>query len=391
MTVNETVGDAAARAAERAVAIRHHLHQNPELSDCEEQTSALVAARLEELGAVRIRTRVGGWGVTGEIDGAAAGPTFALRADMDALPIQEASDLQYRSRREGIMHACGHDGHTAVLLGAAEVLTKHRDRFNGTIRLIFQPAEETVGGAERMCRDGAMEGVASIVALHGWPGLDVGKIAVRHGPMMASSDTFDITVNGTGAHAAMPHASIDPILVGAHIVTGLQSLASREISPVEPVVVTVSKFHAGTAYNIIPSTASIGGTVRCLDEALRRSMPEKVERLASSIAAAFRATVAFTYRFGTGVTVNDKGVTDLIRSSAGRLLGAASVVELPNPSMGAEDFAKYLDLAPGAMFRLGVGADVTNLHTPQYNFSDAAVPVGIELLSTMALDYFARS
>jgi amidohydrolase len=384
-----------ADAAPDAVATRHHLHQNPELSHHEQNTSVLVAERLRALGIDEVLTNVGGYGVVGTLRGRAAGaengPLFAIRADMDALPIQEISDLPYRSCTPGVMHACGHDGHTSTLLGTAAVLMQLRDQLRGSIRFVFQPAEETVGGATEMCAEGVMDGVAAIVALHGWPGMDVGKIGVRPGPMMASADTFDITIKGRGAHAAMPQIGVDPIVIGAQIVTVLQTLASRETSPVEPVVVTVAQFHAGTAYNIIPGVAELKGTVRCLSRELRPEMPKHIERIVKGICEAMRAEYAFGYRFGTPVTVNDPQINALVAEVGQETLGSAGVVPLESPSLGAEDFAVYLDHAPGAMFRLGVGANVTPLHTPTYNFGDEAVPVGMEMFTRIALRYLAQN
>jgi len=373
--------------APRAVETRHHLHQNPELSDREEKTSALVAERLRSYGIEDVRTHVGGNGVVATLHGAHSGRTIAIRADMDALPIQETSDLTYKSCVPGVMHACGHDGHTATLLGTAATLARMRDRIGGTVRFIFQPAEETVGGAARMCRDGAMEGVDAIVALHGWPGMAVGQIGVRPGPMMASSDTFDITVKGRGAHAAYPHLSVDPILVGSQLVVALQGLVSREISPTDSVVVTVAQFHAGTAYNIIPGSAEIKGTVRCLSPAIQDLMPARLERVAAGICAAWGAKYEFKYLRGTPVTVNDVGFNALVSEVGAQVLGADNVIELDEPSMGAEDFAMYLAHAPGAMFRLGVGEDVTPLHTPTYNFTDGAVAKGMEMFANITLRY----
>jgi amidohydrolase len=373
------------------VETRHFLHRNPELSDREEQTSALVAERLRSFGLDEVRTQVGGNGVIGTLRGSRDGATLALRADMDALPIQEASDLPYRSCVPGVMHACGHDGHTATLLGAAATLSRLRDQLAGAVRFIFQPAEETVGGAARMCRDGAMEGVGAVVALHGWPGMAVGQIGVRPGPMMASSDTFDITVMGRGAHAAYPHLSVDPIVIGAQIVGALQTAVSREISPTDSVVVTVAQFHAGTAYNIIPGCAEIKGTVRCLSTEIQDAMPGRLERVAAGVCAAGGAEYAFRYSRGTPVTVNDATINALVSEVGAAVLGDENVIALKAPSMGAEDFAMYLAHAPGAMFRLGVGKEVTPLHTPTYNFADGAVPVGMELFARVAVKYLAPS
>lgn len=384
---NDPIKNAIRTVLPDITALRHHLHQNPELSEQEKKTSAYVAEHLRALGLDEVQTDVGGHGVVAELRGAQSGPTFALRADMDALPIQEESDLPYKSSNPGVMHACGHDGHTATLLGTAATLAQMRDQVHGTVRFLFQPAEENVTGAARMCAEDVMEGVDAIVALHGWPGMKVGQIGVRSGPMMASSDTFDITIEGRGAHAAMPHVSVDPIVVGAQIVLALQTLASREISPVEPVVVTVAQFHAGTAYNIIPGSAQIKGTVRCLSSSLRASMPERIERVVAGICASLRASYQLHYTYGTGVTVNDEEMTALVSKVAAEILGAENVISLDSPSMGAEDFSVYLEHAPGMMFRLGVGAEKPPLHTPCYNFGDEPLAPGIELFTRITLRY----
>ncbi|HZP83595.1 MAG TPA: amidohydrolase [Chthonomonadaceae bacterium] len=386
-TTYELLSQTIQRLLPEVVETRHHLHQNPELSDREEKTATFVAERLRALGMDEVRERVGGYGVVGVLRGAKPGPTFAFRADMDALPIQEENDLPYKSCNPGVMHACGHDGHTSTLLGTAATLAQLRDRIPGTIKFLFQPAEETVGGAARMCAEGVMEGVDAIVALHGWPGMEVGQIGVRSGPAMASADTFDITIQGCGAHAAMPHIGVDPIVVGAQVVTALQTLASREISPTDSVVVTVTQFHAGTAYNIIPGTAELKGTVRCLSRAVRDSMAERIERVVAGVCSALRAEYTFQHRPGTPVTINDAGFNALVAEVGAELLGAENVFHLDAPSMGAEDFGIFLHHAPGAMFRLGVGADMPPLHTPCYNFADAALPKGIELFCRIALRY----
>ena len=238
------------------IGVRRHLHRNPELSGLERETAALVANHLTAWGVEDVQSGVGGHGVTGVLGKSLDGPMLALRADMDALPIQETSGLPYQSCKAGVMHACGHDGHTATLLGAAHVLSEMREQLTGPIRFLFQPAEETIGGAESMIAAGALENVESIIALHGWPNLEIGQIGLRSGPMMASADTFDLTVRGKGGHAAYPHTTVDPIVVGSLIVQALQTISSREISPLDSVVVTVTQFHAGTAYNVIPGVAA---------------------------------------------------------------------------------------------------------------------------------------
>jgi amidohydrolase len=388
----DSITGAIAAVTPDIVSVRHYLHQNPELSHFEEQTSAFVAHRLGELGLDSIKTNVGGFGVVGTLRGTGqgAGRTIALRADMDALPIQETREVPYKSCKPGVMHACGHDGHTSTLLGAATVLAGLRESFSGEVRFLFQPAEETVGGARRMVEEGAIEGADAIVALHGWPGLEVGKIGVRSGPMMASSDTFDLKIIGRGAHAAQPHLGADPILAGAQLVVALQSIASREISPTDSIVVTVAQFHAGTANNIIPGVAELKGTVRCLTEEHRKEAPERLERIIAGICAAFRMEYEFKFKRGTPATINDAAVNELVAAVGAQILGEENVVHLPAPSMGAEDFAMYLQKIPGAMFRLGVGTEMTPLHTPTYNFADDALPIGIEIFTRTVLEFLAE-
>ena len=329
------------------VTIRHHLHQNPELSFEEKNTAAFVADNLRKIGVDSLRTDIGGHGVIAEIRGETGGPTFALRADMDALPIHEANDLPYKSRVHGVMHACGHDGHTATLLGAAQVFAENRNKLRGTVRLIFQPAEEVAGGAVKMCKAGAMDGVTAIVALHGWPGMAIGQIGTRSGPMMASSDNFDISIRGKGAHAAMPHLSVDPILPAAQIVLALQTIASREMNPADPVVVTVGQIHAGTAYNIIPDEAVIRGTVRCLTNELRQTMAARIERIASGIAEAHRAeAVNLNYHYGTAVTYNEATHERARRRNRRESFGRIERPQPASPVYGRGRFRRVRRLRP---------------------------------------------
>ncbi len=365
------------------VELRHYLHQHPELSDCEVQTAALVAEKLRCLG-LQPRTDVGGHGVLADITPEKPAPLLALRADMDALPIQEEADLPYRSANDGVMHACGHDGHTAMLLGVAELLVGMRDRLPVAVRLIFQPAEETVGGAARMCQAGAMEGVHAIVALHGWVHLPLGHVGVGVGPVMAAADTFDINVLGRGAHAAYPHLSADPIVAASQIVLALQTTISRETDPLEPAVLTVARMHAGTAYNIIPAEAHLAGTVRTLTSASRDRMEKTVHRIATSVAAGAGCQCKVIYRRGAPPVVNDEEVVRLVHAAALQTVGAERSHQLVQPSMGAEDFAYYLQHAPGAMFRLGLG-DGAPGHTSTFNFNDEAIPVGMEVLCRICL------
>lgn len=374
-----------------AIALRHHLHRHPELSGGEQQTAAYVAERLRPLGLDTLETGVGGHGIVAALRGAHDGPTVALRADMDALPIQEQSECEYRSKVPGVMHACGHDGHTACLWGAAAMLAAMREDIHGTVKFFFQPAEETTGGAEALCAAGVMDDVDAIFALHGWPGMDAGKIGLRAGPLMASADKFEIVVRGQGGHAAYPHLTVDPIVAGAQIVLALQTVASREMSPLEPVVVTVAQFTAGTAYNVIPGEAQLAGTVRCLSNRARTGMRAIIERIVAGICQALRAEYSMEYVLGPPVTMNDARLTEFVEAIGGEILGVDSVEHLDAPSMGAEDFAYYLSHAPGAMLRLGVGANASPLHTPTYDFGDEAVYYGVHMLAGLGREYGKRN
>lgn len=374
-------------ATPRAIEMRHHFHANPELSDKCPMTASAVASRLREIG-LKPRTGVGGDGVTADIICGSPGPCLAMRADMDALPITEQTGLPYQSSIDGVMHACGHDGHTAILLGAAEVLAAARGSLAGSVRLIFQPAEETVIGAPAMCADGVMDGVDAIIALHGWPTQQLGTLGIWGGPQFAAVAIFDIEVRGVGTHAAMPHMGADPIVAGSQLVLALQSVASREVSPVDPFVLTVSQFHAGTAYNIIPTSATIRGTVRAYSSSVRDGMGARIQAIADGVCTAYRATADVTYSEGMVPLFNDAGVAAMAASACADALGPDAVVTSGEPVMGGEDFADYLRYAPGIMVRLGLG-DVGPVHSPFFDFADAAVGRGISMFCLTALRYLS--
>ena len=370
---------------EKIVALRRDIHREPELGFDTEKTAEKVLAALEGL-PLDIRSGVAENGVVATLKGEGDGPTVGLRADMDALPIQEETGLPFASQTEGKMHACGHDGHTSMLVGAAHALSGMRERLNGTVKFFFQPAEEGGGGGKVMVEEGVADDVASVFALHLWPGLPFGKAATKAGPIMAAADAFEMTVRGKGGHGAMPHLSADAIAMAAHIVTALQTVVSREVDPVEPAVLTVGEIGAGTAYNIIPETARLGGTVRTLNEDLRRRMPERIEHLARGVASGMRGDVELDYEFSYPVTVNDEDAARRVLSVAGNLLDNENVIELPNPSMGAEDFAYFLEKIPGAFIWLGIGEDVSGLHTPTFAFDEEILPLGSALLTALALE-----
>jgi hippurate hydrolase len=370
---------------EKIVALRREIHREPELGFDTEKTAAKVLAALDGL-PLEIQTGVAENGVVATLEGEGDGPTVGLRADMDALPIHEETGLPFASETDGKMHACGHDGHTSMLVGAAYALSGMRHRLNGTVRFIFQPAEEGEAGGKVMVDAGVADDVDSIFALHLWPGLPFGRAATKAGPIMAAADAFEMTVRGAGGHGAMPHLTADAIAMAAQIVTALQTVVSREVDPVEPAVLTVGEIGAGTAYNIIPETARLGGTVRTLNEDLRRRMPERIEHLARGIAQGMRGDVQFDYEFSYPVTVNDEYAAWRALGVAGDLLGEENAIELTNPSMGAEDFAYFLEKIPGAFIWLGVGEDVSGLHTPIFAFDEEILPLGSALLTALALE-----
>lgn len=364
---------------------RRDLHRHPELLYDLPRTSSLVAARLRDFGLDDVIEGLAGTGVVGVLHGrnGPGGPAVAFRADMDALPMSETSGRPWASTVSGRMHACGHDGHTAMLLGAACHLAATR-AFDGTVVFVFQPAEEGGGGALAMIRDGLFERVRidRIFGIHNLPGLGIGRIAVRPGPVMAAADRFTIEIEGRGGHAAMPHQTVDPVLAGAHIVAAVQSIVSRTVDPLHAAVVTVTRFNAGTADNVIPGHARLSGTFRTLDETVRDETAERLERIARFTAEAHGATVAFTRFRGYPVTVNDPGAAAFAAAVAREAVGDAAVEEA-SPMMGAEDFAYYLQHRPGAFLFLGNGPSA-GLHHPAYDFDDEAIQTGIAFWSLLA-------
>ena len=370
---------------EKIVALRRDIHREPELGFDTEKTAGKVLAALEGL-PLDVETGVAQNGIVATLEGEGDGPTVALRADMDALPILEETGLPFASESEGRMHACGHDGHTSMLVGAAHALSRMRDRLGGTVKFVFQPAEEGGGGGKVMVDEGLADGVSSIFALHLWPGLPFGKVATKAGPIMAAADAFEMEIRGSGGHGAMPHLASDAVVIAAQVVTALQTIVSREVDPVEPAVLTVGEIGAGTAFNIIPEKARIGGTVRTLDPGLREWMPERIQEVARGIARGMRGDADLDYTFSYPVTNNDAGAASLALGAAEDLFGAEHVLELPKPSMGAEDFAYFLERVPGAFVWLGVGEEVSGLHTPRFAFDEDILPRGSALLAALALE-----
>ncbi|MBP1885231.1 M20 aminoacylase family protein [Sinorhizobium mexicanum] len=357
---------------------RRHLHMNPELLFAVENTAAFVERKLKEFGVDEIVTGLGRTGVVGIIRGnLGTGRTIGLRADMDALPITETSGKPWASTTAGKMHACGHDGHTAMLLGAAKYLAETRN-FAGSVAVIFQPAEEGGGGGNEMVKDGMMErfAIEEVYGMHNMPGMPVGHFGSRIGPIMASTDEFTITINGRGGHAAQPHKTIDPIVIGAQIVNALQTIASRTVDPLGSVVVSVTKFNAGFAHNVIPEQAVLAGTVRTLMPEVRDTGEARIRQIAESIAGAYGATVNVWYGRNYPVTVNHADETGHALAAAATVAGATQVNASLDPMMGGEDFSYMLLARPGAFIFMGNG-DTAGLHHPAYDFNDEAIPHGI--------------
>jgi amidohydrolase len=373
------------------VQLRRELHEHPEIRFQEKWTSDRVAQYLDSVGIAYKRGYAKGTGIVATL-GDGSGKTVLLRADMDALEIQEATGLPYASKIPNRMHACGHDGHTACLCGVVKTLAQHKDRINGTVKFVFQPAEEEAAGGRYIVEEGVLDGVDAVFALHGWPSLPVGSVGVRSGWTLAGADTFRITVRGQACHGADPAAGVDPILVAAHIITALQSIVSRELNPWDAGVVTVGKIHGGTATNIIPETAILEGTFRSFTPEIHDTIESAIRRIASGVATSFRAEADVTFSEDRYPPLyNDEAMTDFARREATTLFGADRVIEMKSPYMGAEDFAFYLQKVPGTFLCLGVNPNSPQpyppLHNPRYDFGDGPVPTAIALMSTLALRY----
>jgi len=358
---------------------RRDIHRHPELDYDLPRTASLVAERLKAFGCDEVATGVGRSGVVAVIRGrgAPSARTIGLRADMDALPIHETTNLPYQSANPGKMHACGHDGHTAMLLGAARYLAQSRN-FSGTAVLIFQPAEEGGGGGKAMLEDGLMErfGVQQVFGMHNMPTLPVGAFAIRKGPLLAAADRFTITIEGRGGHAAQPHAGVDPIVAGAQIVSALQTIVARNVDPLDSCVVSVTRFDAGTTFNVIPQTAQLLGTTRTLLSKTRDFVERRVAEIAKGVGAALGVQVEVQYVRGYPPTCNHPEETDFATGIARKVAGDDRVVANAPPVMGAEDFSYMLEARPGAFIFVGNG-DTAGLHHPGYDFNDAALPYGM--------------
>jgi len=364
--------------ADDIVGWRRDFHENPELLYDVHRTAAAVAERLREFGVDAVETGIGGTGVVGVIKGAgSSGRVIGLRADMDALPILEKTGKPWASKVPGKMHACGHDGHTAMLLGAARYLSETRN-FDGTVVVVFQPAEEGGAGAKAMLDDGLVTrfGIERVYGMHNMPGHPVGRFLLRPGPLMAAADRLLITVDGLGGHAARPHLARDPIVAAAAIITGAQTIVSRNADPLEAAVISVTMVHAGTADNIIPQSVEMRGTVRTLLPEMRDLVEQRLAAMVSQIGAAYGVRAELNYHRDYPVTVNDEAEARFAGDVAAQVVGEANVDRAVAPTMGGEDFSFMLNAVPGAFIFAGVGEDVANLHNESYDFNDDLIPYG---------------
>ncbi len=376
------------------VADRRHLHENPELAFEEYETSKFVAERLDSLGVEDIRTGIGGTGVTGLIRGGKGdGKVVMARADMDALPILEENDVDYKSTKPGVMHACGHDAHTAMLLGLTRLLVDRKGEFPGTVKVLFQPAEEVPpGGAIAMIRDGALEDphVDAVLGLHVSSETPAGKIAMRAGAGSASSDRFRITIQGRGGHAASPHEAVDPIVIGSHIVLAFQTLVSRETNPIDAAVLSTTAFIAGEAFNVIPDTAELRGTVRTLNQEVREHLEKRLIEVATGIARAGGAEVVADFIRGYPGIVNDEAMTEMVRLAAIDAVGEDNVIESPI-GMGGEDFSYFSLERPGCFFNVGTRNEdrgiVWGHHHPRFDVEEEGMSAGIATMGNAVLSY----
>lgn len=393
----QQIAQAAAALRPQLVSQRRDFHMHPELSNREERTSRIVAERLRALGLEDVKTGVGRYGVTALLKGSKPGPVVAVRADMDALPIQETNDVPYKSLTPGVKHACGHDVHTTVELGVAEILSKMRGEINGTIKFIFQPAEEGAppgeeGGAALMIKEGALENPRpqAIFGLHVMPTVEVGQIAYNSGPAMASADRFVINIHGKKVHGAYPHDGIDAVVVAAECVTALQTIRSRRIDTSEPLVITVGSIQGGNRYNIVADEVRLEGTVRTLNEDVRKRAQALMRETLGGITSAYGATYNMEYVEGAAVTYNDPKLVEETLPALRRLMGESNLTS-PKPQMGAEDFSYYQKVIPGFFYFLGVGnrakGITAQIHTPEFDVDEESLVIGVKVMANLLLDY----
>jgi len=389
--VANNIAQDVAELRDQLIAARRDFHRNPELSFQERRTAEIVARRLEGLGW-KVKRGVAETGVVGLLEGSRPGRTVMLRVDIDALPIQEPGDRPYSSQVNGVMHACGHDGHTAVGLAVAELLGMYRDSIKGQVKLVFQPAEEIMSGARRMIEEGVMKDpvVDRVLSFHLWSGLPVGQVVSQPGPIFSSADEIRIAVKGKGGHGGMPHLSVDPILIACHVVTALQTVLSREIAPTQAAVLGFGTIHGGTAFNIVSDQVELTGTVRTLDDSVRQFILKRTEEIAASVARGLRGDAQFHHVRGAPAVINDRSVADLVAQVAAPIVGEENVVTIPPPQVG-DDATFFLREAPGCYFLVGCANAQRGItashHSSQFDMDEDALPIATRILTEAALRY----
>jgi amidohydrolase len=388
--IHDLIGD----VRDEVIGWRRYFHMYPELSFQEERTAQFVYETLQTFGKLEI-TRPTKTSVMARLIGQQPGKVIALRADMDALPIEEENDFDFVSKNSGVMHACGHDGHTAMLLGAAKVLNQLKEHIKGEIRFLFQHAEELFpGGAQEMVKAGVLDGVDHVIGIHLCSPVEVGKIGICHGPATSGTDTFDIKIQGKGGHSSEPHATVDPIAVGSQVINNLQHIVSRYCDPLEKLVVSVTKFHSGTAYNVIPDTAILSGSIRSLNSELRQQIPSLIERIVKGVTEAHNASFDVDYHFGYSSVVNDDRVREVIEKTIIDVWGEDTLLKLP-ALMSGEDFSAFTDKTPGCFIFVGAGNQNKGInyphHHPRFTIDEDALVIGVELFVQSAFRLLGES
>ena len=389
--MSDAVHEAAQALADETVATRRDFHRHPEIAFEETRTAGIIADKLKALD-LDVKTEVGKTGVVAVLETGKPGKTVLVRADIDALPVHEECETEYRSTLDGKMHACGHDGHASILLSVAKILSERRDELAGKLVFVFQPAEEIVRGAQAMLDDGALDGLEPdhSIGLHLSSAHSAGTVAVRTGPAMAATDSFRIVVKGKGGHAARPQDSIDPVVIAANLVTSLQSLVAREVDPVDQAVISMTSIQGGTAYNIIPEAVELKGTLRTFSPHTREYLTERIKRVAKGVVETFRGELDLEWRDGSPAVVNDEAMTERFRAVARGVVGEGRVLEAPQ-IMGGDDMALWLEQAPGCYFFVGAGDEAKGTHYPhhhpKFDIDETVLPVAVELLTKGALDF----
>lgn len=389
--MNEDIARDVDELKDSLIAYRRDFHRNPELSFQEHRTGETVAAHLESLG-LKVTRGVAETGVVGVLEGTSQGNTVLVRVDIDALPIQEPQDRPYFSQVDGVMHACGHDGHTAVGMVVAEILSRYKGAMKGQVKFVFQPAEEIMSGAARMIEEGVMKdpAVDKVLSFHLWSGLPVGQVVSQPGPIFSSADEIRIVIKGKGGHGGMPHLSVDPILISSHVIAALQAVVSREVPPTQAAVLGFGTIHGGTAFNVVSDEVELSGTIRTLDDSVRELMLRRAEEIAISVAAAFRGKAEFHHVRGAPAVVNDAGVASHVAEVAASVLGSESVVTIPPPQVG-DDATFFLREAPGCYFLVGCANAQRGItashHSAQFDIDEASLPIAAQVLAEATLQY----